>query len=127
MIKTALSILTIIVLLPFSASFAQKIDKQKQDSLHQGKIKMDVDFINPIPSDKIADIGTGAGYSLIPIANNCPECKFAVEDIDSTTCNPPNLLKKIKKAATLHLSTISHSIMALKKNSPCLQPHTIKS
>lgn len=118
MIKTALSILTIIVLLPFSASFAQKIDKQKQDSLHQAKIKMDVDFINPIPSDKIADIGTGAGYSLIPIANHCPDCKFAVEDIDSTTCNPANLQKKIKNSGNLTSINNFTFYYGTEKNSP---------
>lgn len=118
MIKTALSILPIIVLFPFSASFSQKIDKQKQDSLHKAKIKMDVDFIQLTPSDKIADIGTGAGYSLIPLANHCPECKFAVEDIDSTTCNPTNLLKKINNSGNLTSIQNFTFYYGTEKNSP---------
>ncbi len=89
---------------------------------------MDVDFINPIPSDKIADIGTGAGYSLIPIANHCPDCKFAVEDIDSTTCNPTNLQKKINNSGNLtSIQNFTFYYGTEKRTHPFLQPHTIKS
>jgi ubiquinone/menaquinone biosynthesis C-methylase UbiE len=52
-------------------------------------------FLDLSPADSIADIGTGTGYSLIPIANNCPQCKFIVEDIDSLSCNTRSLTKKI--------------------------------
>lgn len=118
MIKTTLSLISILILLSTSSSFAQKVDKKKQDSLHQAKVKLDVEFINPVPSDKIADIGTGAGYSLIPIANHCPECKFAVEDIDSTTCNPTNLLKKINNSGNLTSIKNFTFYYGTEKNSP---------
>lgn len=77
-------------------SFGQNLSKkQKTDSLTTAKFNVVSKFLSLSPADIIADIGTGAGYSLIPIANNCPACKFIVEDIDSLTCNIKTLTKKI--------------------------------
>jgi ubiquinone/menaquinone biosynthesis C-methylase UbiE len=77
-------------------SFGQSLsNKQKRDSLTTAKFNAVSTFLGLSPSDSIADIGTGAGYSLIPIANNCTECKFTVEDIDSSSCNTGSLAKKI--------------------------------
>lgn len=56
------------------------------------------DFLPLSAADTIADIGTGSGYSLIPIASQCPGCKFIVEDIDSTSCSRSALLKRINKS-----------------------------
>ena len=89
-----------LIFLPFllaaTFSFGQSTsNKQKRDSLTTAKFNVVSTFLNLSPSDSIADIGTGAGYSLIPIANNCPECKFTVEDIDSSSCNTKSLAKKI--------------------------------
>ena len=83
-------------LLTAAFSFGQGLSKkQKTDSLATAKFNVVSNFLSLSPSDITADIGTGAGYSLIPIANNCPECKFIVEDIDSLTCNTKTLTKKI--------------------------------
>ena len=83
-------------LLVATFSFGQGLSKkQKTDSLTTAKFNVVSKFLSLSPTDIIADIGTGAGYSLIPIANNCPECKFIVEDIDSLTCNTKTLTKKI--------------------------------
>ncbi len=91
-----------LIFLPFwfaaTLSFGQSLNKQKRDSLTVAKFNAINKFLNLSPSDSIADIGTGAGYSLIPIANNCPQCKFVVQDIDSTTCNKKTLAKKINKS-----------------------------
>ena len=89
-----------LIFLPFllasTFSFGQsQSNKQKRDSLTAAKFNVVNTFLGLVPSDSIADIGTGAGYSLIPIANNCPECKFTVEDIDSSTCNTRSLAKRI--------------------------------
>ena len=89
-----------LIFLPFllasTFSFGQSLsNKQKRDSLSTAKFNAVNTFLGLAPSDSIADIGTGAGYSLIPIANNCPECKFTVEDIDSSTCNTRSLAKRI--------------------------------
>jgi ubiquinone/menaquinone biosynthesis C-methylase UbiE len=69
--------------------------KQKADSLTAAKFNTVSKFLDLKSSDIIADIGTGAGYSLVPIANDCPQCKFIAEDIDSSTCNSRTLTKKI--------------------------------
>jgi ubiquinone/menaquinone biosynthesis C-methylase UbiE len=83
-------------LLVATFSFGQGLSKkQKADSLTTAKFNVVSNFLSLSPTDIIADIGTGASYSLIPIANNCPECKFIVEDIDSLTCNTKTLTKKI--------------------------------
>lgn len=91
-----------LIFLPFlfaaTLSSGQSLsNKQKRDSLTTAKFNVINTFLGLVPSDSIADIGTGEGYSLIPIANNCPECKFTVEDIDSSTCNTKSLAKKINK------------------------------
>jgi len=79
-------------------SFAQgKVSKQTTDSLARQKTEKINRFLDLSSKDVMADIGTGSGYSLIPIANNCPDCRFTVEDIDSTTCNRKALSKKIDK------------------------------
>ena len=78
--------------------FAQSGNKQKRDSFALAKFKEVNKFLDLSSSDNIADIGTGAGYNLIPIANNCLQCKFVVQDIDSTTCNKKTLAKKINKS-----------------------------
>jgi len=83
-------------LLIATISFAQgRPKKQKTDSLTTVKFNVVSNFLSLSPSDIIADIGTGAGYSIIPIANNCPDCKFIVEDIDSLTFNAKTLTKRI--------------------------------
>jgi ubiquinone/menaquinone biosynthesis C-methylase UbiE len=84
-------------LLVLNSSFGQKQSfKGKADSLTEAKIAIINAFIKITPGDRIADIGTGSGYSLIPIANECPTCKFVVEDIDSSACNKQSLGKRIR-------------------------------
>lgn len=80
-------------------SFGQDLSKrQKRDSLTTAKFNTVIDFLRLSPADVIADIGTGAGYNLIPIANYCPQCKFAVEDIDDNNCNKKALANKINNS-----------------------------
>jgi ubiquinone/menaquinone biosynthesis C-methylase UbiE len=86
-------------LLAATPGFGQSLTKkQKPDSLTVAKFNVVNSFLNLSPADMIADIGTGAGYSLIPIANNCTACKFVVEDIDSSFCNAKKLTKKINSS-----------------------------
>ena len=72
--------------------------KKNYDSLTKEKHKIILSFLDLKETDRIADIGTNSGYSLIPIANEYPTIKFTVEDIDSGTCNIKNLTKRIKKS-----------------------------
>ena len=74
--------------------YAQKLDT---DSLTQQKLSTIIQFLNLSPTDKIADVGTSSGYSLIPIANKYPDIIFTVEDIDSGSLNRKKLIKQIKK------------------------------
>jgi ubiquinone/menaquinone biosynthesis C-methylase UbiE len=75
-------------------SYAQK---PNYDSLAKEKQKAIISFLDLKETDKIADIGTNSGYSLIPIASEYPNIKFTVEDIDSNSCNIKALTKRIKK------------------------------
>lgn len=75
-------------------SYAQKLNT---DSLTANKLNIIIQFLNLSISDKIADIGTSSGYSLLPIANKYPEIIFTVEDIDSNILNRKKLLKTIKR------------------------------
>ncbi|HMK03124.1 MAG TPA: methyltransferase domain-containing protein [Ferruginibacter sp.] len=89
-----------LIFLPFwlfvISTFGQNLQKkQKTDSLTTAKFNITSKFLDLSPADIIADIGTGTGYSLIPIANSCPACKFIVQDIDSLSCNAKSLTKKI--------------------------------
>ena len=87
------------LLLSVTFSFGQSLSKkQKRDSIVTADFNMVISFLGLTPFDSIADIGTGSGYSLVPIANICPECKFTVQDIDSTICNPLSLSKWINKS-----------------------------
>jgi ubiquinone/menaquinone biosynthesis C-methylase UbiE len=86
-------------LLVTTLSFGQRLSKkQKADSLTVAKINTVNKFLDLKATDLIADIGTGVGYSLIPIANNCPDCKFVIQDIDSLSCNAKFLSKKINNS-----------------------------
>lgn len=91
----------IIFLSLHSFSFGQIISKQKRDSVEKGRLKLVTTFLNLKPEDKIADIGTGSGYKLVQISNECPSCTFDVEDIDSLTSNKTILTKWIYKAGNL--------------------------
>ena len=71
----------------------QNIHAQKLniDSLTLQKLTTVFQFLNISPTDKIADVGTSSGYSLIPIANKYPDIIFTVEDIDSSSLNRKKL------------------------------------
>ncbi len=87
--------LTIIFL--FSINTLQLLAQQKKiDSLTNLKLTIITSFLDLRESDNIVDIGTGAGYSLVPIASKYPNIKFTVEDLDSTILNKKKLLKQIK-------------------------------
>ncbi len=84
-------ILLFVIVMP---CFSQKLN---YDSLTFVKQQVILDFLNLSSNDKIADIGTGAGYSLVPIAGSNPNISFIVEDIDSSTLNRKKLLAQIKR------------------------------
>lgn len=92
---------SITILLLFCSCFLYsqktKLSKKTTDSLSAEKSKIVTAFLALSPADNIADVGTGEGYSLIPLAGQCPSCKFAVEDIDSVSCNARVLEKRIAK------------------------------
>ena len=69
----------------------------KTDSLITNKLSTVIQFLNISPADKIADIGTSSGYSIMPIANKYPAIFFTVQDIDSNTLNRKKLEKQIKR------------------------------
>jgi ubiquinone/menaquinone biosynthesis C-methylase UbiE len=71
--------------------------KAEADSLTKVKFETVNAFLNLTADDSIADIGTGTGYSLVPIASACPTCRFMVEDIDSNSCNKKALSNRINK------------------------------
>ena len=75
-------------------TFSQKYNT---DTLSKIKQQIILDFLDLSTNDKIADIGTGAGFSLVPIAGSNPNISFIVEDIDSSTLNRKKLLAQIKR------------------------------
>lgn len=89
----------ILFLLITQVFLSQNISAQKlnRDSLTAEKLTTILQFLNISPTDKIADIGTSSGYSLIPIANKNPNNIFTVEDIDSSSLNSKKVLKQIKR------------------------------
>ena len=89
-------ILSITVVTTFGQSSTSR--KQKVDSLTLAKQQKVVTFLDISLHDNIADIGTGSGYSLIPIANEYPTLSFTVEDIDSNYCNKALLINRIRKS-----------------------------
>ena len=83
--------------LVFLISHSATAQKLNTDSLTLNKLNIVIQFLDISATDKIADIGTSNGYSLIPIANKYPENIFTVEDIDSNSLNKRKLLKQIKR------------------------------
>jgi len=76
--------------------FAQKESRKKvQDSLTKSSQQITIDFLHISPQDAIADIGTGHGAGLVPIANEYPLIHFTLEDHDSNFCNKTMLQKEI--------------------------------
>jgi ubiquinone/menaquinone biosynthesis C-methylase UbiE len=87
-------VLLILFTMLFNIASAQK---QNMDSLLNTKHKLINDFISLTDKDIVADVGTGAGYSLVPIACANPNIIFTVEDIDSSTLNRKKLIAQIKR------------------------------
>jgi ubiquinone/menaquinone biosynthesis C-methylase UbiE len=83
----------------FSNIFYNKVLAQKlnPDSISKDKLQKTLAFLNLTEKDIIADIGTGTGYSLVPIAGANPKIIFTVEDIDSTKLTYKTLTKQIEK------------------------------
>ncbi len=71
--------------------------KQKYDSIAKAQRKTTLEFLDLKTTDSIADIGTGTGYSLVPIAGEYPDISFTVEDIDSSECNRKKMQKQIRR------------------------------
>ncbi|MFN8243872.1 MAG: class I SAM-dependent methyltransferase [Ferruginibacter sp.] len=94
--KTILCILLSLSLLPSHSQPAQS-RRQYYDSLMIENHRIQFSFLNLSGTDTVADIGTGAGYSLVPIASHFSGTRFVVEDIDSNYTSIPLLLKTAKK------------------------------
>jgi ubiquinone/menaquinone biosynthesis C-methylase UbiE len=77
-----------------SNTYAQKTNT---DSLLIAKHTLINEFLSLTDKDVVADVGTGAGYSLVPIAGANTNITFTVEDIDSTTLNRKKLMAQIKR------------------------------
>lgn len=71
--------------------------KMDLDSAKDLKHKTEIGFLAISSEDNILDLGTGAGFNLIPIANEYPSLHFTVEDIDPNYFNKKLLLKRINK------------------------------
>jgi ubiquinone/menaquinone biosynthesis C-methylase UbiE len=78
----------------FKNTFAQKVNA---DSISKDKLQKTLVFLNLTEKDIIADIGTGTGYSLVPIAGVNPKIIFTVEDIDSTKLTYKKLTEQIER------------------------------
>lgn len=93
-------LVTLLLLVALSSANGQDIlsQKQKADSTTAEKQKILFDFLGISLQDKIADIGTGSGFNLVPIANQYPTLIFTAEDIDSSYCNKELLQKRINRS-----------------------------
>jgi ubiquinone/menaquinone biosynthesis C-methylase UbiE len=70
---------------------------KKVDSLTNKKLDIVLSFLNLKADDIIADVGTGSGYSLVPIAGAHPNLKFTVQDIDRSTLTEKKLQSQINR------------------------------
>ncbi|MEQ1552707.1 MAG: methyltransferase domain-containing protein [Ferruginibacter sp.] len=88
-----------IFILILTSFFLQNSNAQKvlKDSLTIKKNNIIFKFIALSDTDKIVDIGSGAGYSLMPIANAHSNIMFTVQDIDNSTCNKKRFEQQILK------------------------------
>jgi ubiquinone/menaquinone biosynthesis C-methylase UbiE len=92
MIKNILCLLILICYV--QSTFGQK---ENTDSVLITKHTIINNFLSLTNKDVVADVGTGSGYSLVPIAGANPNIIFTVEDIDSSTLNRKKLLAQIKR------------------------------
>lgn len=91
-------LLSFVFLIFCQASFSQKTGKKIQkDSLLMARFAMVNEFLAIAPGDTIADIGTGAGFNLAPIASAYPGNFYVAEDLDSSKCGPASIQKYLIK------------------------------
>jgi ubiquinone/menaquinone biosynthesis C-methylase UbiE len=90
----------LLIFVAVSVNGQPAVSKKKGDSSLDSTRKIILNFINISMEDTIADIGTGAGYNLVPIANAYPAMHFTAEDIDSNYCNRKKLLQQIRVSGT---------------------------
>lgn len=83
-------------------SFGQSNGLVEADSINTRAARFHIisQFLKLNPQDKIADIGSGKGTAILRIAEDCPECFFTVEDIDSNSCAKSVYSKKLKNSKT---------------------------
>jgi len=86
----------ILLFVAVAANGQPAVSTKTGDSSLVSTQKTILNFINISMQDTIADIGTGAGYNLVPIANAYPTLHFTAEDIDSNYCNRKKLLRQIR-------------------------------
>ncbi len=98
--KTFLTIL-FLTLLTVSNGQTDHSQRKSADSIIAERQNLLFNFLNISLQDKVADIGTGDGFNLIPIANRYPTLTFTAEDIDSKYCNKELLAKRIKKSGDI--------------------------
>lgn len=117
---TAIALLLIVAAAQGQSSLTKK---QRYDSLMQARKNIEAAFIQLSPADKVADIGTGAGYSLVPIVSRYPQLRFVAEDIDSGYCNK-KLLTKAARQLKYNINTDSIDIHIGTEKSTGLPPHS---
>lgn len=88
-------------------SQAQRLSKKvNEETAASQTLRITLEFLQLAPGDQIADIGSGAGYALVHIANRCPSCTFDAEDIDSLRCNRATFEQRIRESG--NLTSIDH-------------------
>ncbi|HOS47483.1 MAG TPA: class I SAM-dependent methyltransferase [Bacteroidia bacterium] len=83
-------------------SFGQNNGLVEADSTNTRAARFHIisQFLKLNPQDKIVDIGSGKGSAILRVAEDCPECFFTVEDIDSNSCAKTVYLNKLKNSKT---------------------------
>lgn len=85
------------LLLLFCISFAEKATAQSvYDSFALRMTTTINNFLALSPTDRIADIGTGSGSSIIPIAEADTAILFTLEDLSPKYCNPKKISRTIR-------------------------------
>jgi len=86
----------LLIFVAFAVRGQPAVSRKTSDTALASTREKILSFINISTQDTIADIGTGAGYNLIPLANAYPAMHFTAEDIDSNYCNKKKLMQQIK-------------------------------
>lgn len=85
-------------------SFCEVVDDDSTETAEE-RAELLIGFLQDIPFDHAADVGSGNLRHILRIVNAFPDRHFTLEDIDSSACNPGTLRQRIQEGGLDRVDT----------------------